>query len=116
VLVLSDFLSLTEAWHLPLGQLSQRAKLVHLVVQDPIEARLPAGLGMLAVQDPETGETVQIDTNDARFRQCYKTTVHAQTAQRLDTLQQTGLTLLAPCDAEPLDILASLLPVGRSGP
>lgn len=116
VLVFSDFLSLTETWHVPLGQLSQRAKLVHLVLQDPIETRLPAGLGMLAVQDPETGQTVQIDTNDARFRQRYEATVHAQTAQRLATLQQTGLTLPAPCDAEPLDILASLLPAGKNGP
>ncbi len=116
VLVFSDFLSLTEAWHVPLGQLSQRAKLVHLVLQDSIEIHLPAGLGILAVQDPETGETVQIDTNDTRFRQRYKATAHAQTEQRLATLKQTGLTVSAPCDAEPLDILASLLPAGRNGP
>lgn len=115
LLVFSDFLSLSKAWQVPLGQLSQRAKLVHFMLQDPVEMHLPAGLGMMTVQDPETGHITQIDTNDARFHQQYEAEVKGQAEQKQAFLKETGLTVFAPCDANPLDILAHMLPTGRGG-
>ena len=66
VFVVSDFYSL-PGWEKRLGQLAQRHEIVAVRLHDPLEASLP-DLGMLVVQDAETGEQVVVDTHDRGFR------------------------------------------------
>ena len=66
VFVVSDFYSL-PGWEKRLGQLAQRHEIVAVRLHDPLEANLP-DLGMLVVQDAETGEQVFVDTHDRGFR------------------------------------------------
>jgi len=66
VFVVSDFYSL-PGWEKRLGQLAQRHEIVAVRLHDPLEASLP-DLGMLVVQDAETGEQVFVDTHDRGFR------------------------------------------------
>ena len=66
VFVVSDFFSL-PGWEQKLGQLAQRHEVVAVRLHDPLEASLP-DLGMLVVQDAETGEQIFVDTHDGRFR------------------------------------------------
>ena len=65
----SDFLD--SGFDRKLRQVGRKHDTVAVVVEDPAEAELPP-MGLLDVQDPETGELVTIDTDSRRFRQQYK--------------------------------------------
>ncbi|HEY9685631.1 MAG TPA: DUF58 domain-containing protein [Coleofasciculaceae cyanobacterium] len=109
IFFLSDFLSLSERWDIPLGQLSRHAQLVHLVLQDPVEQALPEGLGLLPVMDPETGQYIQIDTHDRDFREAYATHARGLMALRLQRLKETGTVVEAGTGEDPAQILLTLL-------
>lgn len=60
VFLVSDFLS--EGWEQAMRIARQRHELVPVVVGDPLEAVLPP-VGLLMLEDLETGEVVELDTN-----------------------------------------------------
>ena len=66
VFVVSDFIS-APGWTAPLGHLAQRHDVVAVRLLDPLEVELP-DLGLLVVQDAETGEQLLVDTHDRVFR------------------------------------------------
>jgi uncharacterized protein (DUF58 family) len=66
VFVVSDFISV-PGWQDKLGTLAQRHEIVAVRLHDPLESNLP-DIGMLVVQDAETGEQLFVDTNDKGFR------------------------------------------------
>ena len=66
VFVVSDFIS-TPGWTEPLAHLAQRHEILAVRLYDPLEMDLP-DLGLLVIQDAETGEQMFIDTHDRAFR------------------------------------------------
>jgi uncharacterized protein (DUF58 family) len=66
VFVLSDFIS-APGWQKPLAQLARRHEVVAVRLHDPLERELP-DLGLMLIQDSETGEQLFVDTHDAGFR------------------------------------------------
>jgi len=66
VFVVSDFIS-APGWGEVLGRLAQRLEIIAVRLHDPLEAELP-DLGLVVVQDAETGEQLYVDTNDRGFR------------------------------------------------
>jgi uncharacterized protein (DUF58 family) len=66
VFVVSDFIS-TPGWTAPLALLAQRHEIVAVRLYDPLEMELP-DLGMVVIQDAETGEQLFVDTHDRFFR------------------------------------------------
>ena len=62
VFLVSDFLS--EGWERAMQITRQRHELVPVVVGDPLEQALPA-VGLLVLEDLESGELVEIDTSSA---------------------------------------------------
>ena len=66
VFVVSDFIS-APGWEDLLGQLSQRHEIVAIRLFDPLESELP-DLGLLTIEDAETGEQLFVDTHDRGFR------------------------------------------------
>lgn len=66
VFVVSDFIS-EPGWSKPLAHLAQRHEILAVRLYDPLEMDLP-DLGLLVVQDAETGEQVFVDTHDGAFR------------------------------------------------
>jgi len=66
VFVVSDFIS-APGWGEVLGRLAQRHEIIAVRLHDPLEAELP-DLGLVVVQDAETGEQLYVDTNDRGFR------------------------------------------------
>ena len=68
--VVSDFIS-TPGWSEPLAHLAQRHDVVAVRLFDPLEMDLP-DLGMLVVQDAETGEQLFVDTHDRGFRRRFE--------------------------------------------
>ena len=66
VFVVSDFIS-TAPWTDALAQLAQRHEVLAVRLYDPLENELP-DLGLLTMQDAETGEQLFVDTHDRGFR------------------------------------------------
>jgi uncharacterized protein (DUF58 family) len=66
--LVSDFLA--PDLRRPLRVASRRHDLIAVVLEDPRESELPA-LGLLALEDPESGETILVDTHDRRVRESF---------------------------------------------
>jgi uncharacterized protein (DUF58 family) len=66
VFVVSDFIS-APGWAEPLAHLAQRHEVLAVRLHDPLESQLP-DLGLLVVQDAETGEQLLVDAHDPSFR------------------------------------------------
>ena len=62
VFLVSDFL--TEGWERAMQIARQRHEIVPVVVSDPMEAQLPS-VGLLTLEDLETGQVVEVDTSGA---------------------------------------------------
>src|SRR5690606_3082344 len=83
VFVMSDFQD--ETVERPLKLLVQRHDVVAVTVTDPAERELP-DLGLARLEDPETGELVDVDTSDAAVREAF--------ANRVTELEQARRRLL----------------------
>ena len=109
VFVLSDFIS-RPGWGRALGQLARRHEVVALRVFDPLERDLP-DLGLVVMQDAETGEQMFVDTRDRAFRARYASLARARETALRETLAEAGVDCLELATDEPLD--AALLRFAR---
>jgi uncharacterized protein (DUF58 family) len=89
VFVISDFISDTD-WAPPLTRLARRHEVVALRVVDPMELDLP-DLGLVLVEDAETGEQLLADTGDPLFRQRLRDGVAAREEELADSMRQAGV-------------------------
>lgn len=101
VFVVSDFIS-KPGWGRQLALLARRHEVVAVRLYDPMELELP-NMGLVVMQDAETGDQIFVDTHDRRFRKRF-----AEAAkQREDTLRQglaeAGVDCLELTTDEPLD-------------
>lgn len=82
--VVSDFIS-TPGWETPLARLVLRHEVVAIRIHDPLESALP-DLGLMVIEDAETGEQLTVDTHDRGFRRRF-----AQAAARREAALREGL-------------------------
>jgi len=66
VFLVSDFLS--EGWEDSMRITTRRHELVPVVVGDPMESQLPA-VGLLVMEDLESGEVIEVDTSSHTRRE-----------------------------------------------
>jgi uncharacterized protein (DUF58 family) len=98
--VVSDFIS-EPGWEKPLGELARRHDTVAVRVHDPLESELP-DLGMLTVQDPETGEQLFVDTHDRGFRRRFAEEAAKREAQLRKSFATARADVLELSTGEPL--------------
>ena len=67
IFVVSDFFS-QPGWERGLSQLARRHEVVALRLCDPLERQLP-DVGLVLMEDAETGEQLLVDTHDVGFRE-----------------------------------------------
>jgi len=79
IFVVSDFLS--EGVEHPLKLLAQRHDVVAVTVNDPSESKLP-DLGLVRMLDPESGQTVDVDTSDPEVRARFEASVSEDALKR----------------------------------
>ncbi|RPJ74589.1 MAG: DUF58 domain-containing protein [Acidobacteria bacterium] len=72
VFLVSDFIS-APGWSEPLAHQAQRHEILAVRLYDSLEMDLP-DLGLLVVQDAETGEQLFVDTHDRAFRKRFAAT------------------------------------------
>jgi uncharacterized protein (DUF58 family) len=102
VFVVSDFIS-EPGWEKPLAMLARRHDVVALRLQDPLELELP-NVGMLWLQDAETGEQLLVDANDAGFRKRFADLAQKREAALRMGLAQAGVDGLVLRTDEALDL------------
>ena len=100
VVIVSDFLS-TPGWQRLLGQLARRHDVVAVQVVDRREFDLPA-VGMIYVEDAETGEVIFVDTDDPGFQQRLRAAADARQATLVADLRSAGLDLFTVSTDEDL--------------
>lgn len=92
IVIISDFL-VEDGWQAPLRQLAQRHETIAARLIDPREMALPAA-GWLALEDPETGEHMVINSGDQRLRAAFAAAAQAQREQLRTTLLRCGAAYL----------------------
>ena len=85
IFLVSDFITQAD-WHAPLSQLARRHEVVAVRLRDRLEQDIP-NVGLLLMQDAETGEQLLVDGNDAGFRARF-----AHIAAERENLLRQGLT------------------------
>jgi uncharacterized protein (DUF58 family) len=91
VFLVSDFLS--DGWERPMRITAQRHDLVPVVVGDPLERALPA-VGVLVVEDLESGEVLEIDTS-GRAARAFAARATAEVLARDTALRRLDLEVVA---------------------
>ena len=91
--VISDFIAPPETWSPALARLGRRSEVIAVEVLDPRELRLP-DVGLLVVEDPETGRQRTIDTSDQRFRVRLGEDADRRRTARASAIARAGATHL----------------------
>ena len=92
VFLVSDFIS-APGWPEPLAHLAQRHEVLAVRLYDPLEMDLP-DLGLLVVQDAETGEQVFLDTHDGGFRKRFAAAAERREQALRAALSDAGVDAL----------------------
>ncbi len=92
VFVVSDFVS-APGWEEPLARLALRHEAVAVRLYDPLELELP-DLGLVTIQDAETGEQVLVDTHDRRFRKRFAFIAEQREKALRSAFRQAGVDAL----------------------
>jgi uncharacterized protein (DUF58 family) len=108
-IVISDFIAPIDSWSPALARLGRRSEVIAIEVVDPRELRLP-DVGLLVIEDPETGRQRTIDTGDERFRNRLADVADRRRAARASAIRRAGAThLRLRTDAEWTGPLAACL-------
>jgi uncharacterized protein (DUF58 family) len=92
VLVVSDFIS-RPGWERALALLASRHEVVAVRLYDALEMALP-DLGLVVLQDAETGEQLYVDTHDQGFRRRFAQAAAAREAALREALAKAGIDCL----------------------
>ncbi|WP_426503421.1 DUF58 domain-containing protein [Dactylosporangium sp. McL0621] len=107
VFVVSDFIG--EGWEPELTRLTFRHEVVAIRVVDPVELDLP-DLGLVVVEDAETGEQILVDTGDPQFRLRLRAEVDAREAGVAAAMRRSGVRAhVVTTDEDPLEALVAMV-------
>ena len=93
VFIISDFIS-EPGWERPLSLLAQRHEVLAIRLYDPREKQLP-DVGMVLLEDAETGEQLFVDTHDKKFRKRFAENAQRREAELNSTFKRAGVDVLA---------------------
>jgi len=88
IFLVSDFMA--PDIERPLKLLGQRHDVVAVTVEDPSELELP-DIGLARLVDPETGDTIDIDTSDPKVRSAFDWNVNEEREARKHLLRRLAI-------------------------
>ena len=92
IFLVSDFFT-APGWERPLGMLARKHEVIAVRLEDPRERELP-DIGMVVMNDAETGESVHVDTHDAKFRKRFEAVVQKREAELRAVFTKCGVDVL----------------------
>jgi uncharacterized protein (DUF58 family) len=90
VFVISDFIGDPD-WDQAMAMLAHRHEVVAIRIVDPVELDLP-DLGLIVVEDAETGEQLVVDTSDPLLRRRLSAEIQARESALDGAMQRAGVT------------------------
>lgn len=105
VFVLSDFIS-TPGWSDSLGRLARRHEVMAVRLYDPLELALP-DVGLVTIEDAESGEQLLVDTQEPGFRERFEALAAKHEDDLRLSLAKAGVDTLELATDD--DLLTSLL-------
>lgn len=93
IFIISDFIS-EPGWEKPLSLLNQRHEVLAIRLWDPREVELP-DLGMVVMEDAETGEQLFVDTHDPKFRKRFFEAAQRREEALSNTFKRAGVDVLS---------------------
>ena len=100
VFLVSDFFT-APGWDRALGVLARRHEVVAVRLEDPRERELP-DIGMVILNDAETGESIHVDTHNAKFRKRFEAVVQNREAELRQAFSRSGVDVLTLSTEEDL--------------
>ena len=88
--LVSDFLVEPKGYRKELSMTNKRHDVIAVDLSDPMETGI-ANVGLIAMEDPETGQVAWVDTNDKRWRQTFHKRLAAQEEHKKRAFMQTGV-------------------------
>ena len=88
IVVVSDFIDAGE-WAMPLRRLATRHEVIAAEIRDPREDALP-DVGILMLEDPETGRQFEVDTRRAKVREAFASAAAAKRQRVAQEITATG--------------------------
>ena len=98
--VVSDFIS-APGWAAPLARLAERHEVIAVRLYDPLEMQLP-DLGLVVIEDAETGEQLFVDTHDRAFRRRFERQAAEREAALRAAFASAGVDALELSTDDPL--------------
>ena len=89
VLLVSDFIC-QPGWERAMDRLNRKHELLAVRVWDPRELDLP-DVGVVLVEDSETGEQMSVDTSDRGFRRRFKEAAQLRESELAQTFKRAGV-------------------------
>lgn len=93
VFLISDFIS-TPGWERPLRLMNQRHEVLAVRLWDPREHDLP-DVGLIVMEDAETGEQMVVDTHDRKFRARFAEASRQRETELQAAFRHAGVDLLS---------------------
>jgi uncharacterized protein (DUF58 family) len=100
IFIISDFIS-EPGWEKPLSLLNQRHEVLAIRLWDPREVELP-DIGVVVMEDAETGEQLYVDTHDRKFRQRFNDAALRREAALTESFKHAGVDALSLSTEEDL--------------
>jgi len=92
VFVISDFIC-APGWERTLNLLNQRHEVLTVRLWDPREIELP-DIGMVVMEDAETGDQMFVDTHDRKFRRRFEEAARQREAGLTQAFKRAGVGAL----------------------
>ncbi|HEX6290573.1 MAG TPA: DUF58 domain-containing protein [Herpetosiphonaceae bacterium] len=100
VFIISDFIS-APGWERPMSVLNRRHDVIAIRLWDSREVELP-DLGLILMEDAETGEQIYVDTRDTQFRQRFHEAARQREAALSTAFKRAGVDALSLSTEEDL--------------
>ena len=90
IFLISDFIAEPESYRLALSASARRHDLIALDLHDPVEFEIPR-VGVISLEDAETGEMVWVDTDSEDWRWSYGVNVAERQLAKIQTMNSLGV-------------------------
>ena len=100
IFIISDFIS-EPGWERPLSLLNRRHEVLAIRLWDPREVELP-DVGMIMMEDAETGEQLFVDTHDPKFRKRFSEVAQRREDELKTAFKRAGVDALSLSTEEDL--------------
>jgi uncharacterized protein (DUF58 family) len=89
IFIVSDFIC-EPGWERPLALLNRRHEVLAIQLWDPREIEIP-DLGLVIMEDAETGEQLYVDTHDRQFRSRFAAAARQRETDLKETFRRAGV-------------------------